>query len=266
MKHFFTKILIKGLYLVNVYPTIMTNKEEILSLIRSLYPIKIDKEMIRLGSSGDGGYLVPNDFFNIKACFSPGVCEVSSFEKDCADMGMEVFMADKSVEGPACEHESFTFTQKYIGAVSNDDFMTIDEWVNKEDGKNQGDLLLQIDIEGFEYEVFLAMTDELIKRFRIIVVEFHNLDQLWNKPFFLLASSAFKKILQTHSCVHIHPNNSNEPLTYRGVTIQQTMEFTFIRHDRVNQLGFVTDFPNPLDSDCSDRKHIPLSNSWYSQK
>ncbi len=67
--------------------------------------------------------------------------------------------------------------------------------------REQGaELLLQIDTEGYEYETFLGMSDELARRFRIIAAEFHDLDQLWNRPFFRLASRAFDKILQTHSC------------------------------------------------------------------
>ena len=107
--------------------------------------------------------------------------------------------------------------------------MTIDNWVKESSLNNDSELLLQIDIEGYEYEVFLSMSDTLIKRFRVIVAEFHSLDQLWNPPFFKLASRAFDKILQTHACIHIHPNNCCGSLRKGGIEIPRVLEFTFLR-------------------------------------
>jgi hypothetical protein len=86
-----------------------------------------DKELIRLGPEGDGGYLVPNDLAEIEACFAPGVSVISGFEKDCADIGIKVFLADKSVDHPAESHKLFYFTKKYVGVTTSDDFMTIDD-------------------------------------------------------------------------------------------------------------------------------------------
>lgn len=42
----------------------------------------IDVKLTRIGSSNDGGYLVPDDLDGIKSCFSPGVANNSDFEFD----------------------------------------------------------------------------------------------------------------------------------------------------------------------------------------
>ena len=39
---------------------------------------------------------------------------------------MRVFLADQSVDQPAEGHDLFQFTKKYVGALSNDDFFTVD--------------------------------------------------------------------------------------------------------------------------------------------
>ena len=145
----------------------MTDSGNIQSLLQKLYPILCDKELIRLGPKGDGGYLLPNDLEGIEACFSPGVAFVSGFEKDCAELGMKVFLADKSVEQPAEAHEQFNFTKKFVGVTSNDDFMTMDNWVTSSLPNSQSDLLLQMDIEGYEYEVFLSISDKLMHRLEL---------------------------------------------------------------------------------------------------
>ena len=206
---------------------------------------------------------MPDDLAGIEACFSPGVNLVSGFEKDCADLGMKVFLADRSVEQPAELHERFYFTKKYVGVTTNEDFMTVDDWVASSLPRSQSDLILQIDIEGYEYETFLGISDSLMKRFRIIVVEFHGLGQLWNLPFFRLASRAFEKILQSHTCVHIHPNNCCEPLDIRGVSIPSVTEVTFLRNDRICNPSYAHTFPHPLDCDNTDKAPFPLPKCWY---
>jgi len=138
----FTSIAIDVLGAAGVYPTSMTNKRELEGLIDTLRPVSTDIELIRLGPLGDGGYLVPDDLQGIEACFSPGVSDISGFEIDCADLGMKVFMADASVEGPAISHQAFQFTKKHVGAVS-DDFMTMDQWVASSSVGTDTDLLLK---------------------------------------------------------------------------------------------------------------------------
>jgi hypothetical protein len=260
----FTKIGVDLLALGKIYPTFLTDKSAVQLFMKKLYPVASDTKLIRLGPAGDGGYLVPDDLAGIEACFSPGVAFSSGFEKDCANLGMKVFLADRSVDQPAEMHEQFFFTKKYIGVTTNDDFMTLDDWVDASLPHSQSDLLLQIDIEGFEYEVFLAMSDRLMRRFRIIVVEFHAMGQLFNLPFFRLASRAFDKILQNHTCVHIHPNSCCEPLYIGGLVIPSVAEFTFLRTDRISNPSYARTFPHPLDADNTDKPPFPLPQCWYS--
>ena len=245
------------------FPTTTTGKKEVQRLIRQLHPVCTGHELIRLGPESDGGYLVPNDLKGIEACFSPGVSTVSGFEKDCADLGMNVYLADRAVERPAEAHERFHFTKKHVGVTTNHEFMTIDDWAKDSGCSLDSDLLLQIDVEGCEYEVFLSASDALIRRFRIIVAEFHSLDQLWNRAFFGVASRAFDKILQTHSCVHIHPNNSDGAITQQGVEVPRTMELTFLRNDRIAHRSPASTFPHPLDRDNTGNATLPLPACWY---
>lgn len=263
MKSYLKAYLTKALAFGNAFPTRMTDQDKLRSLLMRLHPVSLNKELIRLGPKGDGGYLIPDDLESIHACFSPGVSLVSGFERDCADRGMKVFLTDKSVDRPAEEHELFQFSKMFIGAISNEEFMTLDDWVDASLSEQESDLLLQIDIEGYEYEVVLSTSKALMHRFRIIVAEFHQLDQLWSEPFFNLASRAFDKILQTHSCIHIHPNNCCGSIKKAGMEIPRVMEFTFLRSDRINRSSYQTIFPNPLDCDIIDTATLPLPSCWY---
>jgi len=242
----------------------LTEKHEVLKLIHGLRPVVGDLELIRLGAPrGDGGYLVPNDLEGIEACFSPGVSFVSSFEKDCADLGMRVFLADGSVDAPAEKHEKFAFIRKFIGASNRPGFITINDWVDQVLPGSHSDLLLQIDIEGAEYEAFYRVSDELMSRFRIIVAEFHLLDHLWSWPFYQIAAPVFEKILETHTCVHLHPNNCGGSRAVDGIEIPAMMEITFLRNDRLRGSALADEFPNRLDRDNIDAPSLPLPPCWY---
>jgi hypothetical protein len=255
--------LILDTFRIGFFPTKTTKKSDLAGLISSLRPKATGIELIRLGPKGDGGYLVPDDLAGIDACLSPGVSDSSDFELDCADRGMKVFLADYSVDGPASTHENFSFIKKFVGATTSDHFMTISDWVRNSPVSETSDLLLQIDIEGYEYETFLSMPDDLLKRFRIIVVEFHRLHHLWSAPFYRLASSAFAKILQTHSCVHLHPNNCRGSFYMQGLEIPKVMEFTFLRNDRFDSDSYADTFPHPLDSDNTRKQTLQLPQCWY---
>jgi hypothetical protein len=241
-----------------------TPRSNVLSLIESLHPVGVSNPLIRLGpKDSDGGYLIPDDLNGISACYSPGVSYVSGFEKDCAELGMKVFMADHSVDAPAEHHENFHFIKKFVGGTTFAKYITLDDWVRETLPNGDSDLLLQMDIEGQEYETLFSTSDKLMRRFRIIAIEFHNLDQFWNLPFFQIASRAFEKILQTHACVHLHPNNCCGSIKKDGLEIPKFMEFTFLRRDRFKGEIKPWCFPNPLDRDNTKMKTLKLPECWY---
>ena len=92
-----------------------------------------------------------------------------------------------------------------------------------------------MDIEGDEYFSLINLSDHLLNRFRIIIVEFHKLHNMWLPDFHLLLSYTFKKLLQNHTIVHLHPNNCCGIENRMGVEIPRVMEFTFLRNDRIKK-------------------------------
>ncbi len=240
-----------------------TDKTSVENLIRSLRPYKVDKELVRLGPDKDGGYLVPDDLENIYACFSPGVGRMSEFELHCLDYGMKLYLADKSVDGPGTADPRLQFLKKFVGPINDQHFITLDRWVESTIQGDDDDLMLQMDIEGYEYLTLVNASEALLKRFRIVVVEFHNLHKFWDREFFKLANATFEKLLQHHVCVHIHPNNvSGEDVRY-GVRIPRAAEFTFYRADRVRDKAPQTVLPHPLDCDNTPFPSLPLPTFWY---
>lgn len=266
MKNLFRNLGINILGAANIYPASLTRKRDLLALMEKLHPRLPAKPLVRLGPPGDGGYLVPDDLAGITACYSPGVSFESGFENACAERGMQVYMADKSVDGPAQAHANFHFLKKYIGAATSGDFISMDDWVRSTQPDAQSDLALQIDIEGYEYETFFSMSDTLTRRFRVIAGELHSMDMLWSKHYFRVVSRVFDKLLQTHTCVHLHPNNASPSVSMKGLEIPRLMEFTFVRNDRVPaDAGYARTFPHALDADNTSRAPLPLPRCWHRQ-
>ena len=240
-----------------------SSPKEIMGLIKSLRPITTDKPLIRLGPDSDGGYLISDDLDGIKACFSPGVSNLAGFEIDCANRGMDVYMADKSIDELPETHPRFHFLKKFVASMNDEDYITMDKWVNHTLNDDVCDLLLQMDIEGYEYETIHSMSDELINRFRIMVIEFHRMHFLWNQPYFNVVSNAFRKLLQTHSVVHIHPNNRGKTVKRFNISVPELCEITFLRNDRIKFREYTQSFPHPLDFNNTDLLPIILPEFWY---
>ncbi|MBN7817529.1 FkbM family methyltransferase [Algoriphagus pacificus] len=243
------------------------SNDEIKSLLKKLHPIDPKIELIRIGPNGDGGYLLPNDLKDIETCFSPGVDIESRFEFELAEMGIEVFMADYSIENPTIDHPKFEFSKKFIGADDMGNYMTMDTWVNQNlsDNKNS-ELLLQMDIEGYEYDVILALSRPLLDRFRIIVIELHHLDRIADRYFFNQLNRFFEKLLSNHSIVHLHPNNNGRPIFINGIEIPPLMEITLLRNDRFSSSDYFSKFPHPLDKPNVDKDDVVLPKFWFRVK
>lgn len=234
-------------------------KDQVKALLKSLMPVKTKYPLIRIGGKNDGGYLVPDDLSGISKCFSPGVDVTASFEKDLACRGIYSHLADASVDGPPENFKVLSFEKKYLGPFTDGDYISLDFWVKNKAGQ-LGDMILQMDIEGAEYQTILAASIETMRRFRIIVIEVHNAQHWFNPMAWDTAQAFFKKLLADHNVVHIHPNNNCPFIQYDDVFFPSVFELTLLRKDRAQPEGFVDTLPHPLDQpnvlDKPDR-HIP---------
>jgi len=244
--------------------TWQTDLAKVLELIRKLRPLDCGRELIRIGGTGDGGYLIPNDLDGIEYCFSPGVSTTSSFEDELADRGIKSFLADYSVDAPPISRPEFIFDKKFLGAVNDEQFFTLASWKNKYLKDYAGDLILQMDIEDGEYQVILSAPAELLNQFRILVIEFHSLQRLFDPFDFRLITSCFEKLLESFYVVHIHPNNYYCNFKIRNIEVPSILEFTFLNKKRAINATPVQRLPNPLDvPNVPYRSNPNLPEYWY---
>ena len=123
-----------------------------------------------------------------------------------------------------------------------------------------------MDIERSEYKVINSISAELLKRFRILIVEFHMLINLMKREAHQEIYSAFEKILEHFYCVHIHPNNCCGAVTIRDIEFPVVAEFTFYRKDRMKPGKKVTELPHKFDRDNREKPTLVLPYNWYQRE
>jgi hypothetical protein len=240
-----------------------TPEDRIRAFMAATRPVSTNRPLVRLGGDTDGGYLLPDDLQGIEVCFSPGVSNVATFEEDLAGRGIRCFLADYSVDAPPVSNDLFDFEKKYLGPSDTDMFMTLDSWVKRK-APGTSDSILQMDIEGAEYGVIYEASAEVLRRFRILIIEFHRLETLYDRMGFEMLSLTFGKLLRDFEVVHIHPNNCAQPVNLGAVAIPPIMEFTFLRRDRITSRVPAGVFPHPLDkTNVPDRPDFALPACWY---
>jgi len=230
----------------------LTRKEDVLNLLERLRPQANGHELIRVGGSGDGGYLIPNDVSGITELFSPGSNKLSNFEREVAEFWkIKSYICDSLDEQPGDLTSYQDFTDAWVGPYTDGEkYISLSDWV-AEKSKSTGDLMLQMDIEGAEFLTLLSVPSNLIKRFRIIVIELHFLESLKNRwAFENFYKTFFDKILAYFDVVHLHPNNCCGLWNYGSLEYPRIVELTLHRKDRGRGLIPKLNSRHPLDEPC----------------
>jgi hypothetical protein len=241
-----------------------TTTADMRRVIGLLRPVDAGQPLVRIGGEGDGGYLVPDDLDDITACFSPGVDRQASFETELGRRGIGSHLADRSVAAPPAGFVHASFEPVFLGTFDAEGTTTLGRWVERHAPAGSGDLILQMDIEGAEYGVIDNAASELLRRFRILVIEFHNFDGI-GQPFICRRiGEVLEKLRLDFVPVHLHPNNYAGIVHIGGLPVPPLLEVTFLRKDRCLTTALRTDFPHPLDRDNVPRKSpVALPREWY---
>lgn len=231
--------------------------------------------LIRIGGVRDGAYMVPRDFVHVAACFSPGVANRKPFEDELANtMGIRSYMLDfssdlESFETPLVGGLQF-FDKKWLAPVDGPDSLSLDTWVGQYEPKSS-ELILQMDIEGAEYAILAAAPSSLLRKFRIVIVEFHDFrERLMEAGTDEVFGSVVAKLNRDFVVVHARANNcaGMEPLPDHVTPIPDVVEVTMLRRDRFETLGggrlYPVNLPHPSDirRNVLRRQPAHLGGEW----
>jgi len=241
------------------------NKAKTIEKIKSalkVYEARIGNkplELIRLGKSYDGGYIVPVEAMKAAdALMGYGIDKDISFEREFSQrLNRPSYGFDCGILGITTGDPNCHFYRECIGSISflysNQKFYgiftTFSEQLERLKLKNKK-ILLKMDIEGAE---FAAMKDVLKYANDItgIVIEIHYEKASFEDALNLLSSLNDQFIL-----LHIHGNNCSackEDL----FTLPMVMELTYINKNLVSDYKIINNkkFPLPIDEpNCMKNK------------
>lgn len=190
----------------------------------------------RIGRNADGGYVLV-DGLDYDFLISGGVGSDTSFENEIMKQIPSGIVVDGTVKRVRNCPENLIFLQEMIGENSLTEYIDAHE-----------NILLKMDIEGAEVPWILSLDTEHIKKFRQIVIEFHNLKEK--------TLEAVEKLNETHVIVHAHGNNTRSVMNVFGNPVPRCYELTFVRRSEFPDLKKNT-LPLPSELDYPCRKSAP---------
>lgn len=219
----------------------------------TVYDVTEAHEFSRIGGGGDGGYVMVEPFSSTHIAYSFGIGDDIAWEKDMAAKGYDVYMYDHTIE--ALPEDDGAFHWQKTG-LSGD--------LNEKDGRlkplksllvenghlGEKGLLLKMDIEGYEWEVFETISEETLDCFDQIVVELHGLlDPALHKSI----ETALQRLTSAFKAVHVHANNGGE-IDYCGdLVMPNLLEVTFVNRKTFELRSSKKVFPTEFD-----RPNVPL--------
>ncbi len=218
-------------------------------LLGKLAPQRAERvDKIRMGGRHDGGYVMLDDLSGIKGAYSLGIGPNVDWDMAIAERGVPVYQYDHTVSQSPMHHKLFTFQPWRIGTHHDPDAQVVSLpsliCLNHHEDT---DLILKIDIDGAEWDVFAQIDPDQLKVFRQILVEFHALDCVVDTNWRNQALTALVHLSRHHQVVHVHGNNLARILVADDVRIPETLEVTFVRRDSYRLVPTAETFPGPFD-------------------
>jgi len=241
-----TKIVKSLFNLFNISISRITNETEVpievlIPFIASLQP-QIVTKLTRVGSSNDGGYVVPENLGNTTKLFSPGCDGIVEFERDLyKKYKIPSIVLDEIIKKPEPLDSFIDFQENWLDATTREGTISLTDWV-KRNATPSEDLILQMDIEGSEYEVIRNTSPEILGQFHTIVIEFHYFEMIKNSYLFeTKVKPTFDALFRNHVPVFLNPNNCCGEVKFEKYQFPRVFEITLIRKSEllnVSELDF----------------------------
>lgn len=215
-----------------------------------------DGRYVRVGRSYDGGYVMLDEFSqDIDAAYSFGISDDVSWDKWVAQKEIDVYMYDHTIEGLPETHPRFNYFRVGISGTEEDNAVglkTLGQLIEENGHVDCSNLIMKIDVEGYEWGVFENCPHEVLNQFSQIAIEFHGLVTAFDPDKHQRVVDVLSRLNQTHQSVHVHANGHEIPLWIGGLVVPPLLEVTYVRRKDYED-RFIENsrqFPTKLDQ-CS---------------
>lgn len=174
----FLKIITNNNHLIynGVQNCLLNNGDNQYCIYHLISPKKvIGKKRIIIGDKRDGCYILLNDFKYINIAYSFGISNKIQFDKELADRGIDVYMYDHTINYLPYNHPKFHWRKIGIcGKKEKDSQLKSLDVLLKENGhSSEKNMILKMDVEYNEWNSLKDLSDNLLKQFKYIIIEFH---------------------------------------------------------------------------------------------
>jgi hypothetical protein len=225
---------------------------------------KTKKTKKRVGSHGDGGYVISTDI-NYDIMISGGISNNIDFEIEFLEMNKNLICHafDGTIKNLPVSHERIKFHKKNISGFNNDIFTNLVDLISAH--KN---IFLKLDIEAYEFNWLHNLPENLLNNISQIVIEFHY---PYTDYYFFDGSESLpisdkievlKKINKTHKLIHLNPNNTCGTIHLNGINLPNVFECTYLRRD-ICDLNEISDEPIPTSLDNPNSDEFPIIKLDY---
>ena len=207
---------------------------------------------VRVGKDYDGGYIMLDYFHETKveAAYSFGINDDISWDEAMANRGIEVFMYDHTIERLPKNHPKFHYFKEGVTGYNKGPCLkTLGELIQRNGHSSSNSLIMKMDTEGCEWDIFSEAGSSVINQFSQIAMEFHGLSSAIYDTKYPLVAAVLKRINETHQCVHVHANSTSIPLWIGELVLPSELEVTYVRRADVKD-RLVTNtrqFPTEMD-------------------
>jgi hypothetical protein len=229
----------------------------VLGTLRLLRPHRLEgATKTRLGRFYDGGYVMVDRFEGIEAAYSLGINDDTSWDMDVALRGIPLYQYDPTIAELPEKHPLFKWSPKWIGGEVDPEgnVETLESLIRQNGHDKSRNLLLKCDIEGGEWPLLQRTPNHVLRQFRQMVFEIHNLGFLATNFDGNNVRRAFLNLTASHHVVHVHANNFGGFATVGGVSIPEVIEVTMLRKDEGTFVPSDEIFPTALDMPCNSRR------------
>ena len=223
--------------------------QDLFNLLNLIRPWQMISDVkVRIGSQGDGGYVMPSSSLKSDTVLSIGIGNEVSFDDQLAALGARVIQFDHTIQGSPSKHPNVEFHRKGWGVRDEGPFASLRSMVEMFDWRHARHPILKFDTEGAEWACLADASSADLALFEVLTGEFHDFHNLINREDFDQVNAVFTKLCQTHRVIHMHANNAGGIVMMGGIPFPRLLELTWMRKASATFHGHSYEpIPGPLD-------------------
>lgn len=232
-------------------------KEKVLLNVKE---IQGDHKFVRVGNQSDGGYIMLDDMEDLRIAYSFGIGPDTSWDKDMATRGFQIFQYDPTISELPYQDKNFHF--KRIGICGNqpvENCMTLEKIIELDQHMSEKDMILKMDVEEAEWDFLNEVNEDILKKFKQIVFEMHGCERVEMKDRIL---PALEKLNRTHQCVYVHSNNYGAVEYMGDINMPYALETTWVRKTDYQFKESKKVFPTEIDQRCFSERRENIFGEW----